>query len=61
MTQIETMNKHELMHLYLQIMEADSGKTPQKIPRSQTSIKRTICYKLQELKHGKLKPKQTKH
>ena len=55
--QIETMNKHELVHIYKQIMQADSGKTPQKIPRSQTSIKRTICYKIQEMRYGKLKPK----
>ena len=56
-TQIETMNKHELAHIYKQIMHTNNDETTVKIPRSQTSIKRIICYKLQEIRHGKLKPK----
>ncbi len=51
--QIDKMNKEELVLLYKQFLNSEP-------PRSITTIKRILTYKLQEIQQGKLKSQYQK-
>ena len=48
--EIDKMCKEELLQIYKQFLNSEP-------PRSITTIKRILSYKLQEIQQGKLKPK----
>jgi hypothetical protein len=51
--QIDKMNKEELIYLYRKLLASEP-------PRSITTIKRILTYKIQEIQQGKLKSKYQK-